>query len=968
MKNLITITSLVAAAAMTTTAFAAGNANTILVNFASGNGQNVFNVENDEVNGTWNNLTGNTSNNSSQNIVSSDGSAAGTIAWSSKESWGYTTEGTDTVLKGYLDDGNGITIDVTTNFLVADVTIYCSTDTNESKFSAKTVNRVSYTYKDGQTVEGTNSWGYSHAANGAASISEGRTALTISGVSGMNISISSIRDDGRGCIAGLKIVNAYKGTAVEISAAGTQIDWTDSALGSETWTNSTASAGKYAAFTLSVDTTVNVSGTNIVTDAITASGSGTLTLSGNAISVIGPGVVRTDSDSANIIINNILNFANGGTISGNVTFGENAQLNVNSGWLQTSMFPTASITLEKGATFKTTTKLGKGMHDFSKITGLGTIIFNAVTGNSGYDGGIKVNLSDSFTGDFVLNSNVWLSFASDHSTFGNATIVLSGNALFHSTKTVTFEKNIRFDGSAEIWTDNNNATVTLNGNVSGTGTLNRKGVGVMIFAGGLDIATFSQEVGATTVSANNAKIATLNISGGSINFSGASASAGTVNASGNTSTLTGTLSIGDANATEKANVLRSTGGTLNIENATLNLNGHSIAVRGAGTINQKSGTINAGSLRLHDEAGESGSSIYNLSGGVLNLSKTNEGNNTSSGVLIGHWGGNNGKGILNVSGGVLNAKDTDAVVSWTSSGEFSISGGEVNLRGINLQGQSQNSATVTLSGSGRLNIGKGGLSTGNVNAAGTNKVYNFNGGTLGALDNWSTESALKIGGNITIDTVKRTVSETGVSEAQTGDAAAATITLSGILSDGDAAGSLTKVGAGTLVLNGENTFTGGVAINAGTVQAGNASALGTGVVKIDGGQLNVAEVSLNVSALEIVLSDKYKSDGSVAAITGVSGSSIVDGTTVTLSKGELASLTIATEMTFKIADASISSSFTKDDFILDNSWGNWIVSNYDTNSGVITLSSAVPEPSMFGLQAGLGALALVGARRRRKTK
>ncbi len=966
MKNSkLFITSLIAAAAMTTSAFGAGKANTILVNFASGDGQNVFNVENDEVNGTWNNLTGKTSNNSSQNIVSSDGSAsAGTIAWSSKNSWEYTTEGTDTVLKGYLDDGDGITIDVTTNFLVADVTIYCSTDTPGSKFSAKTVNRVSYTYNGTQTIEGTGSWGYSHDANGgAASISEGGTALTISGVSGTNISISSIRDNGRGCIAGLKIVNAYNGTAVEISGSGTQIVWTDNALDSETWTNSTASAGKYAAFALSSNTTVNVTGTNIVTDAITASGEGTLTLSGSAISLISPGVVRTDSDSANIVVNNVLNFANGGTISGNVTFGENAQLNVKSGWLQTSMFPAASITLEKGATFKTTTKLGTGTHDFSRITGSGTIIFNAVTGNPGYDGGIKVNLSDSFTGDFVLDSNVWLSFASDHSTFGNAaTIALSGNALFHSTKTVTFEKNIRFDGSAEIWTDNNNATVTLNGNVTGQGTLNRKGAGAMIFAGGLDIATFSQQVGATAVSANDAKITTLNISGGSINFSGTSAFAGTVNASDNTSTLTGTLSIGDAVATEKANVLRSTGGTLNIENATLNLNGHRIAVRGAGTINQKNGTIiNAESLRLHDEADAQGNSTYNLSGGVLNLSSTNTGNNTSSGLLLGHWG--NGKGILNVSGGVLNAKDTDAVVSWTSSGEFSISGGEVNLRGINLQGQSQNSATITLSGTGRLNIGAGGLSTGNLNAGKDNKVYNFNGGTLGALDNWSTTSALKIGGNVTIDTVKRTVSKTGASAAQTGDAAAATITLSGILSDGIVAGSLTKVGEGTLVLNAANTFSGGVAINAGTVQAGNASALGTGAVKIAGGQLNVANVSLNVSALEIVLSDKYKSDSGVAAITG-SGSITLNGTKITLSKGELDSLTIATEMTFKIADASISSSFTKDNFMLGTGWDGWTITSYA--NGVITLS--VPEPSAFGLLAGLGALALVGVRRRRKTK
>ena len=50
--------------------------------------------------------------------------------------------------------------------------------------------------------------------------------------------------------------------------------------------------------------------------------------------------------------------------------------------------------------------------------------------------------------------------------------------------------------------------------------------------------------------------------------------------------------------------------------------------------------------------------------------------------------------------------------------------------------------------------------------------------------------------------------------------------------------SLTKLGAGTMILTGANTYTGGTAINAGTLQAGNASALGSGgTISFGGGTL-----------------------------------------------------------------------------------------------------------------------------------
>ncbi|UWY28024.1 autotransporter-associated beta strand repeat-containing protein [Flavobacterium sp. TR2] len=48
-------------------------------------------------------------------------------------------------------------------------------------------------------------------------------------------------------------------------------------------------------------------------------------------------------------------------------------------------------------------------------------------------------------------------------------------------------------------------------------------------------------------------------------------------------------------------------------------------------------------------------------------------------------------------------------------------------------------------------------------------------------------------------------------------------------------GSLVKKSAGTLVLNGNNTFTGGVTINGGIVKAGNVNAFGTGIITINAG-------------------------------------------------------------------------------------------------------------------------------------
>jgi fibronectin-binding autotransporter adhesin len=107
-------------------------------------------------------------------------------------------------------------------------------------------------------------------------------------------------------------------------------------------------------------------------------------------------------------------------------------------------------------------------------------------------------------------------------------------------------------------------------------------------------------------------------------------------------------------------------------------------------------------------------------------------------------------------------------------------------------------------------------------------------------------------------------------------------TYSSVLADpvpGSQAIGLVKLGTGTLVLSGANTYTGGTIVAGGTLQLGNAAAVGTGGVTVDGGSLDLAGFSLAAGDFSGTGGTITNSAASAAAlsVTVASGTSSFSG-------------------------------------------------------------------------------------------
>ena len=343
---------------------------------------------------------------------------------------------------------------------------------------------------------------------------------------------------------------------------------------------------------------------------------------------------------------------------------------------------------------------------------------------------------------------------------------------------------------------NNNAALVFNcftdqsyaGNISGTGTLTKRGIGR------LTLTSTNNFSGAIAVS--GAGILAVGGSGAIVPAAGAALTIGTGGSAG-------TLQY-NSTATSRF-------GAVTVGNGTTS----------PGTLNQTAGTLLVTSLTLNNGYSGSGQGTLNLSGGTLNVSGTLVGSSQVANTTTFSTLNVGGNGTLMVSNGLkltgapAAGRYAQCTVNQTN-GTVTVAGGLTLARTA-----AANAATRT----GIYNLGGGTLNVDQLNQdAGGDTVgnFNFNGGTLKPTTN---HNAFLQG---------LTTAKVQANGAKIDDGGFAIIIAQPLLADGASpGGGLTKLGAGTLRLTGTNTYTGATIVSNGMLQI--SGALGTGVVSVASG-------------------------------------------------------------------------------------------------------------------------------------
>ncbi|SFB18219.1 outer membrane autotransporter barrel domain-containing protein [Collimonas sp. OK607] len=742
------------------------------------------------------------------------------------------------------------------------------------------------------------------AVTGSTVSAGGSLGLNLLSVAGLNLGFAATGtiDGGAGGNNTLLLQNAATGTGSGTAGAGTitsgtYINFQHLGMNSGSWTLSGAQTfqdatlnGGLATFDNSASfgtgaisanggaIQASAGGLNVANNiglqgaGLTVQGANGLTLSG-VISGAG-GLTKNDAgiltlNGANTYSGNT-NLNGGGLVLGNASAIGSGTLAVGgSATLDTSTGLTLgnTITLASGTNLSLSGSNNLGLS--GAISGAGGLIKNGaatttLTAANTYTGGTTINagtLALGAGGSLAATGAVNVAGASagfDISAAGNQTIGslagIAGSTVALGANTLTF-------GDA--------TNQTFGGVIGGTGGLVKQGsgtetlTGANTFSGGATI-----NAGTLALGAGGSLAATggVNVAGASANFDISAAGNQTIGSlagvAGSTVALgANTLTFGDATNQTFGGVIGGTGGLVKQGSGTETLTGANTFSGGA--------IINAGTLALGAGGSLTTSGAVNVAGASAsaNFDISAAGNQT-----IGSLAGVAGSTVA-LGGNTLTFGDA---TNQTFGGVIGGTGGLVK----------QGSGTETLTGantfSGGATINAGTLALGAGGSLAPTVAVNV----AGASASFDISAA----GNQTIGSLAGVAGSTvnlGANTLTFGDAT--NQTFGGVIGG---TGGLVKQGSGAATLTGGNTYTGGTAINSGTLILGNSAALSTGPLTVGG----AATIDNNIP---LALNNAVVLNGglTVAGSHDLTLNSVVSGIG-SLTKGGTANLTLSNANTY----------------------------------------------------------------------
>jgi len=439
------------------------------------------------------------------------------------------------------------------------------------------------------------------------------------------------------------------------------------------------------------------------------------------------------------------------------------------------------------------------------ISGAGALTQNGT-------GALTLSGNNTFTGGVTLNQGTLnINFAT---ALGNATIgafVINGGTIDNTSagtitvgaKPLTINGDFAYTGGSQSLNLGTGAT-TL-GTAAGTSRTITVNANTLTIGGAIANGT-------TANSIIKAGAGTLTLSGANTFTGGVTLNAGTLSLGNATALGTGTLTINGGALDVTGAIANTTNNNAQNWNANFTFNGTNTLNLGTGAVTMNASrivTVNASTLTVGGAIGDSGNAYGLTKAGAGNLTLT--GANTYTGTTTINAGtlsiGNNGTtGNLSASSSIINNgtltfNRTDTITQGADFGNvISGTGNLIKAASGNLilTGANTYNGSTTIS-AGTLQIG--------------------NGGNTGSLD---ANSAIINNGTLTFNRTDSLLFANAISGT----------------------GSLRQSGTGTLVLSGDNSYSGLTTVASGTLTlSGNNSAASGGVTNSAGGRLNISHVN-----------------------------------------------------------------------------------------------------------------------------